>query len=85
MLLEIIFTAHNLLKEKYPNLDLVLVNNVEEGLNLVSKEVFAFVDIKPILTYNIAKFESKDFKVSVTQELTSPLKKLWLEKSCLKI
>ncbi|PRM89834.1 hypothetical protein CJ671_05620 [Aliarcobacter cryaerophilus] len=59
------FTVHNLLKEKYPNLDLILVNSVEEGLNLVSKnKVFAFVDIKPILTYNIAKFEFKDLKVS---------------------
>ena len=69
------FTAHNLLKEKYPNLDLVLVNNVEEGLALVSKkEVFAFVDIKPILTYNIAKFEFKDLKVSGNSGINFPLK-----------
>ena len=69
------FTAHNLLKEKYPNLDLVLVNSVEEGLALVSKkEVFAFVDIKPILTYNIAKFEFKDLKVSGNSGIDFPLK-----------
>ncbi|MEM5557607.1 transporter substrate-binding domain-containing protein [Aliarcobacter cryaerophilus] len=69
------FTAHNLLKEKYPNLDLVLVNNVEEGLTLVSKkEVFAFVDIKPILTYNITKFEFKDLKVSGNSGIDFPLK-----------
>ena len=69
------FTAHNLLKEKYPNIDLVLVNNVEEGLALVSKkEVFAFVDIKPILTYNIAKFEFKDLKVSGNSGINFPLK-----------
>ena len=69
------FTAHNLLKEKYPNLDLVLVNNVEEGLALVSKkEVFAFVDIKPILTYNIAKFEFKDLKVSGNSGIDFSLK-----------
>ena len=69
------FTAHNLLKEKYPNIDLVLVNNVEEGLALVSKkEVFAFVDIKPILTYNIAKFEFKDLKVSGNSGIDFPLK-----------
>ncbi|MFY9106776.1 transporter substrate-binding domain-containing protein [Aliarcobacter cryaerophilus] len=69
------FTAHNLLKEKYPNIDLVLVNSVEEGLNLVSKkEVFAFVDIKPILTYNIAKFEFKDLKVSGNSGINFPLK-----------
>ena len=69
------FTAHNLLKEKYPNLDLVLVNNVEEGLNLVSKnQVFAFVDIKPILTYNIAKFEFKDLKVSGNSGIDFSLK-----------
>ena len=69
------FTAHNLLKEKYPNLDLVLVNNVEEGLTLVSKkEVFAFVDIKPILTYNIAKFAFKDLKVSGNSGIDFSLK-----------
>ena len=69
------FTAHNLLKEKYPNIDLVLVNNVEEGLNLVSKkEVFAFVDIKPILTYNIAKFAFKDLKVSGNSGIDFSLK-----------
>ena len=69
------FTAHNLLKEKYPNLDLVLVNNVEEGLNLVSKnQVFAFVDIKPILTYNIAKFEFKDLIVSGNSGIDFSLK-----------
>ena len=69
------FTAHNLLKEKYPNLDLVLVNNVEEGLNLVSKnQVFAFVDIKPILTYNIAKFAFKDLKVSGNSGIDFSLK-----------
>ena len=69
------FTAHNLLKEKYPNLDLVLVNNVEEGLNLVSKnQVFAFVDIKPILTYNISKFSFKDLKVSGNSGIDFSLK-----------
>ena len=69
------FTVHNLLKEKYPNLDLILVNSVEEGLNLVSKnKVFAFVDIKPILTYNIAKFEFKDLKVSGNSGIDFSLK-----------
>ena len=69
------FTAHNLLKEKYPNIDLVLVNSVEEGLALVSKkEVFAFVDIKPILTYNIAKFSFKDLKVSGNSGIDFSLK-----------
>ncbi|PRM95823.1 hypothetical protein CJ673_02765 [Aliarcobacter cryaerophilus] len=69
------FTAHNLLKEKYPNIDLVLVNSVEEGLNLVSKnKVFAFVDIKPILTYNIAKFSFKDLKVSGNSGIDFSLK-----------
>ena len=52
-----------------------MVNNVEEGLNLVSKkEVFAFVDIKPILTYNIAKFEFKDLKVSGNSGIDFSLK-----------
>ena len=59
------FTAHNIIKNNYPNMELILVNSIKEGLELVSKnEVYAFVDIQPVLFYNIAKYGFDDLKVS---------------------
>ncbi|AXX88745.1 hypothetical protein CKA55_12665 [Arcobacter suis] len=59
------FTAHNIIKSKYPNMDFILVNSVKEGLELVSKnKAYAFIDIQPVLFYNIAKYDFDDLKVS---------------------
>ena len=59
------FTAHKMLKEKYPNLKFVLVKNIKEGLRKVSEhKTYAYIDIKPNLTYNIAKFKHNDLKIS---------------------
>ena len=59
------FTAHNILKNKYPNMNFVLVDSIKEGLELVSKnKAYAFVDIQPVLFYNIAKHGFDDLKVS---------------------
>lgn len=69
------FTAHNLLKEKYPNLSLTPVASVKEGLELVSKDkVFAFIDIKPVLNFNIAKYGFKDLKITGNSGLDYELK-----------
>ncbi|MDX4036629.1 ATP-binding protein [Aliarcobacter skirrowii] len=69
------FTAHNLLKEKYPNLSLTPVASVKEGLELVSKDkVFAFIDIKPVLNFNIAKYDFKDLKITGNSGLDYELK-----------
>ena len=69
------FTAHNLLKEKYPNLSLTPVASVKEGLELVSKnKVFAFIDIKPVLNFNIAKYGFKDLKITGNSGLDYELK-----------
>ncbi|MDX4068341.1 transporter substrate-binding domain-containing protein [Aliarcobacter skirrowii] len=69
------FTAHNLLKEKYPNLSLTPVASVKEGLELVSKDkVFAFIDIKPVLNFNIAKYSFKDLKITGNSGLDYELK-----------
>lgn len=69
------FTAHNLLKEKYPNLSLTPVASVKEGLELVSKnKVFAFIDIKPVLNFNIAKYSFKDLKITGNSGLDYELK-----------
>ncbi len=59
------FTAHNILKDKYPNLNFILVNSVKDGLELVSEnKAYAFVDIQPVLLYNINKYGFDDLKIS---------------------
>jgi signal transduction histidine kinase len=59
------FTAHNIIKNKYPDMELILVNSIKEGLELVSNnKAYAFIDIQPVLLYNIAKYGFDDLKVS---------------------
>ncbi len=59
------FTAHNILKNIYPNLEFILVDSVQKGLELVSKnKAYAYIDIKPVLFYNIAKYEYTNLKIS---------------------
>ena len=59
------FTAHNIIKNAYPNMDFILVNSVKEGLELVSEnKAYAFIDIQPVLLYNIAKHGFDDLKIS---------------------
>jgi len=69
------FTAHNILKSKYPDMSFVLVNSVKEGLELVSNnEAYAFVDIQPVLFYNIAKYGFDNLKVSGNTGLSFNIK-----------
>ena len=69
------FTAHNILKNAYPNMEFILVDNVKEGLDLVSKnKAYAFIDIKPVLFYNIAKYEYTNLKISGNTGLDFSLK-----------
>jgi len=69
------FTAHKMLKEKYPNLKFLLVKSIKEGLEKVSNgQAFAYIDIKPILTYNIQKLEFDDLKISGNTGLNFPLR-----------
>lgn len=59
------FTSHKLLKEKYPNIEFVLVDSIEEGLTYVEdKKVYAFVDIQPVLLYNINKLGFYNLKIT---------------------
>lgn len=59
------FTAHKLLKQHYPNMDFLLVENIQQGLeNVANKEAYAYVDIKPNLTYNINKLGFQDIKIT---------------------
>ncbi len=59
------FTAHKLFKKAYPNIKLILVDSIKDGLKLVDrKEVYAFIDIKPSLIYNINKLGFNNLKVT---------------------
>ncbi|MBP6714644.1 MAG: transporter substrate-binding domain-containing protein [Aliarcobacter sp.] len=59
------FTAHNILRNLYPNLEFILVDSVKKGLELVSQnKAYAYIDIKPVLFYNIAKYEYTNLKIS---------------------
>ena len=59
------FTSHIILKEKYPDIEFVLVNSIEEGLSYVEdKKVYAFVDIQPVLLYNINKLGFYNLKIT---------------------
>ena len=59
------FTSHNILKNKYPEMNFVLVDSNKECLELVSiNKAYAFVDIQPVLFYNIAKYGFDDLKIT---------------------
>ncbi len=69
------FTAHNILKNAYPDMNFILVNSIKEGLDLVSKgKAYAFIDIQPVLLYNISKYNFDNLKVTGNTGLTFSLK-----------
>lgn len=69
------FTAHQMLKKNYPNLNFVLVKNPQQGLEYVrDKKAFAYVDIKPSLAYNIKKSKFDTLKISGNTGLYFDLK-----------
>ena len=59
------YTAYKLLHENYPYLNFVFVDNITQGLELVSSnKVFAVVDSMPVLAYNIKKNSLHNLKIS---------------------
>jgi|TARA_R110002033_G_scaffold679_2_gene6061 ABC-type amino acid transport substrate-binding protein/signal transduction histidine kinase len=59
------YTAYKLLHENYPYLNFVFVDNIKQGLELVSShKVFAVVDSMPVLAYNIKKNSLHNLKIS---------------------
>ncbi|RXI41308.1 hypothetical protein CRU99_09790 [Malaciobacter mytili] len=59
------YTAHKKMLEKYPSLNYIVVKNIQEGLELLSKgKVFAYVDIMPVLAHNINKYGYTNLKIS---------------------
>ncbi len=58
-------TAHTLLKEKYPYLTFVFIDNLIDGLNKLSNnEIYAIAEIMPVLSHNINKFGFTNLKIS---------------------
>ena len=59
------YTAAELMKSKYPGLNYIYVSSTDEALSKVAKgEVFAAIDILPVIAYKINKNEFKDLKIS---------------------
>jgi len=59
------FTAHKMMAKAFPKLDYVPVNNVQNGLQMVSDgDVYAFVDMMPILSHSINKLGFTNLKIS---------------------
>jgi len=58
-------TIENLLKEHYPQIDFLLVEDIREGLKKVSnREAYAYIDVKPNLIYYINKLNFNNLKIS---------------------
>ena len=69
------FTAHNILKNYYPDMDFLLVDTIKDGLTAVSNgKAYAYVDMQPVLFYNIAKLGFTDLKVTGNSGLSFSLK-----------
>ncbi|NQY92786.1 MAG: transporter substrate-binding domain-containing protein, partial [Campylobacteraceae bacterium] len=69
------YAAYEILKSKYPKINFVQVENTQEALKLVSKgEVYAAVDILPVLSYQIGKYGFTNLKVSGTTEFDFEMK-----------
>ncbi len=59
------YTAHKLLKEAYPNMNFVLLKNVQHGFELLSNgKIDALVESMPILAHNIRKYAYSNIKIS---------------------
>ena len=58
-------TAHALLKEKYPDLNFIFIDNLVDGLRKLSNdEIYAVAEIMPVLSHNINKFGFTNLRIS---------------------
>jgi len=63
------YSAYYILKKKYPKINFVLVKNNLEAFRLLSKgDVYAVVDILPVLSQMIGDYGFKNLKISGTTE-----------------
>lgn len=68
------YATKELLKERYPGINLVEVNNVQEGLQKVHNgKLFAFVDIVPTIAYAIRDKNFINLKISGDTGVNMPL------------
>ncbi|GAB6073939.1 transporter substrate-binding domain-containing diguanylate cyclase [Nautilia lithotrophica] len=59
------YTAAKLLKERYPNYNILEVKDIKTALEMVSDgKAYAAIDIMPVLIYNINKYEFANLKIS---------------------
>jgi signal transduction histidine kinase len=59
------YAIETILKEKYPNLTIINVENVQDGLNLVQKgQVFGYVGTLPVIGYHIQTSYLGQLKIS---------------------
>ena len=63
------YSAYEILKSQYPNIEFIHTKNTRDALKLVSKgEAYAVVDILPVLSHHIGKSGFTDLKISGTTE-----------------
>uniref|UniRef100_UPI0040471524 transporter substrate-binding domain-containing protein n=1 Tax=Aliarcobacter sp. TaxID=2321116 RepID=UPI0040471524 len=59
------YTAYKILQKEYPTMEFVFVNNIEEGLSLLSNnKIYALIDNLPVLSHNIQKYAYSNVKIS---------------------
>ncbi|MDZ7819695.1 MAG: transporter substrate-binding domain-containing protein [Aliarcobacter sp.] len=59
------YTAYKILQKEYPTMEFVFVNNIKEGLTLLSNNgIYALIDNLPVLTHNIQKYAYSNVKIS---------------------
>jgi len=69
------YSAYEIIKLHYPNLNIIPVSTTQEGLKLLEKDkVFAVIDIFPVLAYYIAKNRYLDIAITGTTPFSFPLK-----------
>ncbi len=68
-------TIFNLLKNKYPQIDFIQVNNNLQALRQLSRDdVFAVIDVLPVLSQAIVDYGFKNIKISGTTEFNFELR-----------
>jgi len=69
------YTAEALLKKHYPDLKIISLNSIEEALDMVKKgEVYAAIDILPVIAYKINKYQYNNLKISGQLDLKFPVR-----------
>jgi len=69
------YFGHDMLKKDFPEMKLVLVSNIEEGLDAVSEgKAAAYVDNSATIIYNIREMGLADLKVAATTPYNATLR-----------